>query len=175
MIYSDGAGATIVEASESEGILSHKSRSYTYDEFNYLHFGSSYNIENDTDVRYIKMLGRKIYEFALNQVPAAMKSCIDRAGIDISQIKKILIHQANEKMDEAIVHRFYKLYNSVPPPGIMPMTIHELGNSSVATIPTVYDLIATGKKEEHEFREGDIILFASVGTGMNINAFAYKV
>ena len=175
MIYSDGAGGTIVEASEFVGMLSHKSRSYTYDEFNYLHFGSSYNLENDRDVRYIKMLGRKIYEFALNQVPAAMKICIDQAGIDISQIKKILIHQANEKMDEAIVHRFYKLYNRVPPAGIMPMTIHELGNSSVATIPTVYDLIARGKKEGHEFREGDILLFASVGAGMNINAFAYKV
>ena len=40
-------------------------------------------------------------------------------------------------MDEAIVNRFYKLYNEIPPEGIMPMTINKLGNSSVATVPTL--------------------------------------
>ena len=57
----------------------------------------------------------------------------------------------------------------------MPMSIHTLGNSSVATIPTLYDLIAKGKMEGHELVKGDILLFASVGEGMNINAFAYKI
>ena len=56
------------------------------------------------------MDGRKIYEFALTNVPAAMKTCLDKSGISINDVKKILIHQANEKMDEAIVKRFYKLY-----------------------------------------------------------------
>ncbi len=55
------------------------------------------------------MHGRKIYEFALSNVPKAMKECLDKSGIDISNVKKILIHQANEKMDEAIIQRFYKL------------------------------------------------------------------
>jgi 3-oxoacyl-[acyl-carrier-protein] synthase-3 len=43
------------------------------------------------------MHGRKIYEFALTTVPAAMKSCLDKSGIAIDDVKKILIHQANEK------------------------------------------------------------------------------
>lgn len=57
----------------------------------------------------------------------------------------------------------------------MPMSIHTLGNSSVAMIPTLYDLLAKGKMEGHELAKGDILLFASVGAGMNINAFAYKI
>lgn len=174
MIYSDGAGATVIEATEEEGFLSYESATFAYDEAYYLHFGNSYDKNANPDVRYIKMQGRKIYEFALSNVPPAMKSCLDKAGIPIEQLKKILIHQANEKMDEAIVQRFYKQFKKNPPEGIMPMSIHWLGNSSVATIPTLYDSLVRGEIENQQLNKGDIIMFASVGSGMNINAVLYK-
>ena len=175
MIYADGAGATIVETTDENcGILSHESASYTYTEKDYLFYGKSYNNDLDPDVFYIKMHGRKIYEFALSNVPTAMKSCLEKSGIAIEEVKKILIHQANEKMDEAIINRFYKLYNQTPPVGIMPMSINFLGNSSVATIPTLYDLLVNNQLENHEIKKGDVLLFASVGAGMNINAFVYR-
>lgn len=176
MIYSDGAGAVILESSDNDGgILAHDSATFTLDEAYYIYFGETNNQEISDPQCYIKMYGRKIYEFALNNVPAAMKSCIDESGVDIRDIKKILIHQANEKMDEAIVQRFYKLYDMKMPEGIMPMTINKLGNSSVATVPTLYDMILRGELEGHSINKGDIILFASVGAGMNINAIVYKV
>ncbi|OIQ21129.1 MAG: 3-oxoacyl-ACP synthase [Flavobacterium sp. MedPE-SWcel] len=176
MIYSDGAGATIIEATEeSGGILAHETASFTNEEAHYLFFGESYNQKHDSDVRYIKMHGRKIYEFALTQVPLAMKECLDKSNTSITDLKKIIIHQANEKMDEAIVDRFYKLYNQNVPEGIMPMSIQKLGNSSVATIPTLYDLLTRGEIENQELNKGDIVLFASVGAGMNINAITYKI
>ena len=103
-----------------------------------------------------------------------MKSCLDKSGVNISDVKKILIHQANEKMDEAIVKRFYQLYNMEMPENIMPMSIGKLGNSSVATIPTLYDIILNGNMENQEINKGDVIIFASVGAGMNINAIVYK-
>jgi 3-oxoacyl-[acyl-carrier-protein] synthase-3 len=175
MIYADGAGATIVETTdENFGILSYESASYTYTEKDYLFYGKSYNTDLDPDVFYIKMHGRKIYEFALSNVPTAMKSCLEKSGIAIEEVKKILIHQANEKMDEAIINRFYKLYDQTPPEGIMPMSINFLGNSSVATIPTLYDLLVNNQLENHEINKGDVLLFASVGAGMNINAFVYR-
>lgn len=175
MIYSDGAGATIIEASDDEsGMLSYESATFAYDEANYLFFGKSYNPALEEDIRYIKMYGRKIYEFALSQVPAAMKSCLDKSGLSIDSVKKILIHQANEKMDEAIINRFYKLHDKSVPKEIMPMSIHELGNSSVATVPTLLDLLISGKIENQELHKGDVIIFASVGAGMNVNAFVYK-
>ncbi len=176
MIYSDGAGATIIEATEDEGgILAHETASFTYDEAYYLFFGDSFNKTHDPDVRYIKMHGRKIYEFALSQVPKAMVSCLEKSGIPIREVKKVLIHQANEKMDEAIIQRFYKHYKQTPPEGIMPMSIHKLGNSSVATVPTLYDSILKGKVENQELHKGDVIIFASVGAGMNINAIVYRM
>lgn len=176
MIYSDGAGATIIEATEEEGgILAHETATFTYDEAYYLFFGNSFNKTHDPDVRYIKMHGRKIYEFALSQVPKAMKECLDKSGVDIKDVKKVLIHQANEKMDEAIIHRFYKLYKEMAPEGIMPMSIHTLGNSSVATIPTLYDSIVKNRIANQRLEKGDVILFASVGAGMNVNAIVYKM
>lgn len=175
MIYSDGAGATILEATDSDsGILAFGSATHAFDEANYLFFGSSNNQNLDIDTKYIKMHGRKIYEFALTNVPKAMKECLDNSGISVNDVKKILIHQANEKMDEAIINRFYKLYGEIPPKGIMPMSINFLGNSSVATIPTLYDLIISNQLEGHTIEKGDVIIFASVGAGMNINAIVYK-
>ena len=176
MIYSDGAGATILEATEEEGgIIAHESATFTYDEAYYLFFGNSFNKSHDPDVRYIKMHGRKIYEFALSQVPKAMAACLEKSGIDISEVKKILIHQANEKMDEAIIERFYRIYKQSTPEDIMPMSIHKLGNSSVATVPTLYDLLVKGNVKNHSIQKGDVILFASVGAGMNINAIVYRM
>lgn len=175
MIYSDGAGASIIEGSDDEsGMLSYESATFANDEAGYLFFGKSYNPDLDPETKYIKMYGRKIYEFALSNVPSAMKSCLDKSGLGIDDVKKILIHQANEKMDEAIVHRFYKLYGKTPPKDVMPMSIHDLGNSSVATVPTLFDQVLQGKIENQEINKGDVLIFASVGAGMNINAFVYR-
>lgn len=175
MIYADGAGAAILEVNrDGSGIKSHISCSYTLNEKDLLNFGKSYNNESCAGVRYIKMNGRKIYEFALSHVPDAMKKCLDESGYSVHQLNKIIIHQANEKMDEAIVNRFYQLYNVPKPENIMPMVIQKLGNSSVATIPSLLTMILKGELPQHEIRQEDVVLFASVGAGMNINAFVYK-
>ncbi|TVZ53151.1 3-oxoacyl-ACP synthase III family protein [Dokdonia sp. Hel_I_53] len=175
MIYSDGAGASIIEQDDSNtGILAFETATFTYDEAFFLFNGSSYNTEAEQQTKYIKMYGRKIYNFALTQVPQAMKTCLENSGCSIDEVKKIFIHQANEKMDEAIVSRFYKLHELEMPEHIMPMSIAKLGNSSVATVPTVFDLVRTGALENHEINKGDVIIFASVGAGMNINAIVYR-
>lgn len=176
MIYSDGAGACIVEKTDEQdsGILSHASQTFAKEEAYFLHYGGSFNKEEDQNVRYIKMFGRKIYEFAITNVPKAMKSALDKSGFEIDAVKKIFIHQANEKMDEAIIKRFYRLFKKPIPDGVMPMSIHKLGNSSVATVPTLLDLVLKGKIESQQVNKGDVIILASVGAGMNINAIVYK-
>jgi 3-oxoacyl-[acyl-carrier-protein] synthase-3 len=179
MIYSDGAGAVILEIRETNeelGILSFSMATFSTKETYYLYRGQSNLDGMSPGVSYLKMHGRKIYEFALTHVPEAMRECLDKSGNTIDEVKKIFIHQANEKMDFEIVKRFYRLYKvRNVPENIMPMSIAKLGNSSVATIPTLYDRITKGTCEEHhDLQKGDLILFASVGAGMNINALAYR-
>src|SRR5690606_20388416 len=168
------AAANLEETSEAGGIIERPCATYALNEAHFIYFGETINPAITDKWRCINMYGRKIYEFSLNNVPKAMKSCIDKSGYNIGDLKKILIHQANEKMDEAIVQRFYKLYNMDMPKDIMPMTINKLGNSSVATVPTLYNLILNGKLDGHTINKGDLIMFASVGAGMNINAIVYK-
>jgi 3-oxoacyl-[acyl-carrier-protein] synthase III len=61
-----------------------------------------------------------------------------------------------------------------PPADVMPMTISWLGNSSVATLPTMLDLIRRGELDGHALHGGDTIVLASVGAGMHINAVVYR-
>ena len=143
---------------DDSGIITHSSATYAYDEAHFIFFGESNNQEISDTRRYIKMYGRKIYEFALNNVPEAMKACLEEGNVSIKDLKKVFIHQANEKMDEAIIKRFYKLFDETPPENVMPMSINKLGNSSVATIPTLFDLVRNGKMEGHEINKGDIII-----------------
>ena len=178
MIYADGAGATIVEAIESEeptGILAQASRSDSVNYWNLLTNGESFNPEFVGNDQFIKMNGHKLYVYALSYVPGVVKESLDKAGLQLSDIKKVLIHQANEKMDEAILKNVFKIYHEKHiPEGIMPMTIEKLGNSSTATVPTLLDLIMKGKVEGQAINPGDYIILCSVGAGMNINSIVYK-
>lgn len=175
MIYADGAGATVLEGKETEaGILARASRSDTLDHSGMLSMGASYKDEVFIEALFLKMEGRKLYKYALQTVAGSMKECLDKAGIPLRDVSKILIHQANGKMDEAIVNALYETEKLTPPPDVMPMTISWLGNSSVATVPTLLDLIAKGQLDGYAFHPGEIVLFASVGAGMHINAFVYR-
>jgi 3-oxoacyl-[acyl-carrier-protein] synthase-3 len=122
------------------------------------------------------MKGRKVYEYALTYVPQAMKECFDASGENIENLKMVFIHQANEKMDEAIASRFFELYGiNELPANVLPMNISTMGNSSVATIPTLLHQVLKGEIGGYSLEKGDLVLFASVGAGMNINAACYRV
>jgi len=178
MIYSDGSGATIVSAgtNHNQGILAHKTQTHALDHAMLLQMGPSYSpsSENCENI-FLKMHGRKLYEFALTQVPQVIKSALDRAKLHVRDINKVLIHQANEKMDVAILERLFKLYDEESiPDNLMPMTISMLGNNSVATIPVLLDMILKGKIKDQQINKGDKAIIASVGAGMNINALIYQ-
>jgi len=178
MIFSDGAGAVVLEAAEGNGagVLAHKTQTHA-DYVNALGMAPSFfPYGKDKNELFIKMHGRKVYEFALTHVPGVIKSVLDKAGITIDEVSKILVHQANEKMDRAIVERLFELYGKRDvPDGLMPLTVNMYGNSSVATIPTLLDLIIRGKLDGHSVSPGDLVVMTSVGAGMNINALVYRV
>jgi 3-oxoacyl-[acyl-carrier-protein] synthase III len=178
MLYSDGAGATILEGKfsfEPIGILSHSARTDTIEHGNLLRMDKSYDPNFNSKELFLKMNGRKLYEYALNHVPQLVKNCIEKAKLTLSKISTVLIHQANEKMDEAILHRLFKLCNvDEILPFTMPMIIRKLGNNSVASLPILLDLILKNKMENYKILPHENIVFASVGAGMNINAVTYR-
>ncbi|MGO4710518.1 3-oxoacyl-ACP synthase III family protein [Chryseobacterium sp. 2TAF14] len=177
MIFADGAGAVVVKATDEEnvGIIAHNTICDNGPELNYLANGPSINQESDQTRLFVRMQGRKIYEYALKNVPAAIKETIEDAKLSIEDIDKILIHQANAKMDYAMIDRLHKLYDVKDyDHSVSPMTVQDLGNTSVATIPTMFDLIIKGNMAGHSFKDKGNIVMTSVGAGMNINAIVYK-
>lgn len=177
MIFADGAGAVILEAKEDDykyGILSHETLSYTGEEIDFLKNGKSLNPDYTASTKNIQMKGRKVYEFVLKNVPPALKSLLEATNLDIDDVDKILLHQANAKMDHAMIQRLYKSYGKQAPENIDPMTVQFLGNTSVATVPTMFDLIAKDELKPHQFKADDTIIMASVGATMNVNAVIYK-
>jgi len=178
MIFSDGAAAVIFEAKSSEedlGIIAHKTQTYAVNFGSLLTMGKSNNPAETNGNMYLKMNGRKLYEFAVTNVPQVVKKAIDKAEIDIKDIKIVFIHQANGKMDHAIMKRLFKLYDiDAVPDNLVPMSICWLGNSSVATVPTLLDLVWKGNVNGYQINKGDYAVFASVGAGMHINAFVYR-
>lgn len=177
MLYSDGAGAVLLKAEKCKklkGILAHTSYTYTDGLAYLLWMGHSYKKDYSPQL-FLKMNGRKLYEVALTYVPAVVKECIDKAKLKFSQIKKVLLHQANGKMDTAILQRLFALFSVKEVDlSLMPMTIDKLGNNSVATLPILLDLILKKQLKNHKIEEGDNVVFASVGAGMNINSVAYR-
>ncbi|BBA17434.1 3-oxoacyl-ACP synthase III family protein [Blattabacterium cuenoti] len=184
MIFSDGAGAAVLSAieyleNEKYGIIHYDTQCDNNEKLYYLINGPSLNPNYKKSLVNIRMNGRRIYEYALTEVPNMIKSILDYANLHLQDVHKILIHQANAKMDYAILERLLKLYNYTSLEKdflsqIMPMTIHKFGNSSVATVPTLLDLILKGKMPSHEIKPGNTILMASLGAGMNINGMLYR-
>ncbi|NIL99883.1 MAG: ketoacyl-ACP synthase III [Acidobacteria bacterium] len=178
MLYSDGAGCAILEArtaAEPVGILAHATRSDTLDHASLMWMGASFNPELEGDDLFLKMRGRKLYEYAVTRVPEVVRESLDKAGLKLGDVAKVLMHQANAKMNEAILKRLFDLEEDGEiPAGVMPMTISFLGNSSVATVPTLLDLILDGKLENQSIDSGDLVILAAVGAGMNINSVVYR-
>ena len=183
MLYADGAGATLIEKIESEkptGILSYNVDCGDSRNIDVMNMGESNNSVKDERLFFKMNTGHDVFKYALRNVPKVIKKSIDDAKLKLKDIKKILIHQANGRMDEKIVENLFRLYNTKYSKkdiqNIMPMTISWLGNSSVATIPTLLDRLNKNKFKEHSLKSGDNIVFASIGAGgPNINSFVYRV
>ena len=179
MIYADGAGAVVLTCVESEtpvGFVGAVTKTYATDLAFVLRMAASYDPDYPGDRLFLKMNGRKLYEHALKLVPLVIKESLTKASVPICDIQMVLIHQANHKMDEAIIKQLMELYNvKQTPESFMPMTISWLGNSSVATLPTLYDLLVAGDIDDHTLEPEATIVFASVGAGINMNAVVYKI
>jgi len=177
MIYADGAAAILLEAKQSEkpiGIITHVSKTLAVPYATALRMEETYVPKSIDNTLYLKMDGHKLYEQVLKNVPAMMKECLELSNISVAEVDHFLIHQANQKMDEAILERLF-LLDGISAPALekMPMTISFLGNTSVASIPTLYDLIAQDKFGEYKFQSNEKIILTAVGAGINMNCMLY--
>ena len=177
MILADGCGACVVSRSDTaeKGVLSYSTFSHAMDDNRIIYLGTS-NKPGVEGSCYFHMNGRAVYKYATEWVPKVILNALEKSGLNIGEIDLFLFHQANEKMLEAIAANLANLCD-VPTDSLrnkIPMTIDFLGNTSVATIPTMLDLIRKQKLEGYEIHDGDVVVMASVGAGMHCNAIVYR-
>lgn len=177
MILADGCGACVVSRSHGDerGLISYSTFSHAMEDVRIIYLGPSNKPGVDGSC-YFHMNGRAVYKYATEWVPKVIKDALEKAKLDVTDIDLFLFHQANAKMLEAVATNLATLCD-VPPEsfaGKIPTTIDFLGNTSVATIPTMLDLIRKRKLEGYEIKSGDVVMMASVGAGMHCNAIVYR-
>jgi len=176
MLFSDGAGAVILEKTEApNGILSFKTVSHCLDEIDFLKMGHSYDDQLKDSGLYLKMEGKKVFRYAMENVPAVIDCCLKDAGLELNDINYFLIHQANGKMIKAIGKKLFeshgiKSFNEQ----VMPLNVSTMGNNSVATIPTLLYELQQKQLNDRGLKKGDIVAFASVGAGMHANCVIHQ-
>jgi 3-oxoacyl-[acyl-carrier-protein] synthase III len=189
LIFSDGAGAVILEAIEGperEGILSWDRELITYfdpkgsdvtDPSQYLSMRPSKNPAHDQSKLYLDMMGPEVAQLAIVHVPRIMAAVLEKEHLGVQDVDLYLLHQANKKLDFDMARAA-----GIPEGDLearVPITLDDLGNSSVATLPTMYDLIARRQlvngNARHTFVPGSYLGFASVGADMCANAMLYKM
>jgi len=177
MILGDGCGACVVSRADSadEGIVSYSTYSHAQEDNRIIYLGES----NNKDLAgscYFHMNGREVYKYATEWVPKVVKNALDKANIGIRDVDIFLFHQANAKMLCAIAKNLAEVYGISPDEfaGKIPSTIEFLGNTSVATIPTMLDLILKKKLDGFGISKGQTAVMASVGAGMHCNAVVYR-
>ena len=177
MILADGCGAAIISSADSDeaGIVSYATYSHAQEDIACIYLGGSYNkeLQNPT---FFKMNGKDVYKYATVWVPRVIKKALDKAGLDASDVDMFLFHQANGKMLHAFANNLAQLYNieGLSFEAKIPTTIEFTGNTSVATVPTMLDLIRKGDLENYNIKEGMKVVMASVGAGMHCNAMVYQ-
>lgn len=208
-VYSDGGGASVVRAvntTELIGVLGYAMRTDVVDDESNdvaykLWMGPSNQPGFKGDELYLKMLGRDIYKYAVGKVPEVMSQCLEKIGLTPRDVAKAFLHQALERMDHDMLAKLMgvkpmvvreivggeRVKRRFVPPEIinryMPMSVAKLGNSSVATLPTLLDLVLRGDpgkllnggEGNHILNPLDLIILASVGAGLNINAVPYRM
>tara|TARA_B110000090_G_scaffold209877_1_gene268415 strand:+ start:5908 stop:6975 length:1068 start_codon:yes stop_codon:yes gene_type:complete len=177
MLMADGCGATIISASDSttKGIIAHATYSHTENDLHNITMGKSLNKDTPGEC-FFKMNGQRVYKYATTWLPRVIKQALDKAVINPREVDYFFFHQANGKMLKVIAKNLLELYaiDDDSFQNKIPTSIAFLGNTSVATIPTLFDLVNKNKMEGFKLEKNQTYVFASVGSGMHCNTVVYK-
>ncbi len=169
ILFGDGAGAIILEASAEDSFLSAElGADGTNPEVLQVAIGGS---RKPADVaalaageQYIQMNGREVFKFAVNKMIAATDVALQKANITKSELDLLIPHQANKRIIDAAAK-----YLDMPPEKVV-VNIQEYGNTSAASIP----IALSEAIEEGRIKPGNLIVFVGFGGGLSWGAVTWR-
>jgi 3-oxoacyl-[acyl-carrier-protein] synthase III len=167
VLFGDGAGAAIVEASDDDGVGIIDFENYVDGSGGRalcMPAGGSLNPAThetiDQRQHYVKQDGQAVFKFAVRNTEEACRRILDRNGVKPDAIDLFVSHQANRRI---IMSAAEKL--GLPPEKVI-INIEKFGNTTGGTIP----LALNDAIEEGRLKKGDLVLLASVGAGFTVGA-----
>jgi 3-oxoacyl-[acyl-carrier-protein] synthase-3 len=169
VLFGDGAGAVLVEATEEEGVGVQNSYLRTDGKglpFLHMKAGGSVCLAShftvDHRLHYLYQEGRTVFRYAVTDMSDDVATIMERNGLSADDVKWVVPHEANLRIIEAVTKRV-----GIPMEKVM-VNIQRYGNTSAATIPlALWDY-------EKELKKGDNIVFTAFGAGFVHGASFYK-
>jgi 3-oxoacyl-[acyl-carrier-protein] synthase-3 len=111
------------------------------------------------------MSGREVFKQAVSRMPEAVRKVCEEAGVDVSAIDVLLIHQANLRIVEGVAKQLGL------PPEKVPHNIERYGNTTAGTLPILFhECLQDGR-----IKPGMLICFTALGSGLHWGAALYRV
>lgn len=164
VLFGDGAGAVVLEASEAPGILAtdlHADGSHV-DILCVPGHVSGGQILGDP---LLRMDGQAVFKLAVSVLDKAARTVLDKAGLQPSDVDWLIPHQANIRIMLSTARKLH-----LPPEKVV-VTVHEHGNTSAASIPLALDHAVRGG----QVKPGQTVLLEGVGGGFTWGAVLLRM
>jgi len=157
ILFADGAGAVVLEASGEAGVLStHLHADGSYQHLLYCTGGISKGYEPGTGNRaVIRMAGREVFKVAVTMLGNVVDETLAKNNLSKSDVKWLVPHQANIRIIQAVAKKL-----DLPMERVV-VTVQEHGNTSAASVPLALD---RGVRDGR-IRPGDLVLLEAFGGG----------
>lgn len=171
ILFGDGAGAVVMQANQSDYLLGFELKSDGRQN-NCLNIAYNPQPQEMTpgvevgkgNYQPITMNGQEVYRFAVQRVPEVIDKALFRANLSVDQVDWLLLHQANQRILNAVAERL-----NIPPHKVI-SNLAQYGNTSAASIPLALDeAVRAGK-----IQIGDIIAASGFGAGLTWGAAVFK-
>ncbi|MBN3923460.1 beta-ketoacyl-ACP synthase 3 [Nostoc sp. NMS4] len=171
VLFGDGAGAVVLQAAKSDRLLGFalKSDGTQNHYLNLAYAGASQELLTDVNItkgtyQPITMNGKEVYRFAIQKVPEIIDKALFQANISVDQIDWLILHQANQRIIDAVAQRL-----NIPEHKVI-SNLAQYGNTSAASIPLALDeAVRQGK-----IKPNDIVAASGFGAGLTWGAAIFQ-
>lgn len=171
IIFGDGAGAVIFEKTEQKvGLVSmdlatdgrYAPELWIKSGFSNQPYLSSERLTADEHLP--AMDGKEVYKHAITKLPKSVLAACRSAGVELGNVDWFIAHQANQRINDAIVERL-KI-----DPARVPSNIERIGNTSAATIP----ILLSEMRADGRLQPGQTLCFLALGAGLHWGAAIFR-
>ena len=158
VLFGDGAGAVVLQASDEPGILStHAHSDGRFEDLLYVSAGPASGVEVlQKEGAYIRMKGSDVFRRAVATLESIARETLDGNGIDKHDLNWLVPHQANLRIIKATAKKLDMSMERVV------VTVDQHANTSSASIPLALDVAI----RDGRIKRGELLLLEAFGAGL---------